>query len=87
MKIAFLTYGCKLNRYETEAIKQLLTGGSAEDPEEPDWYLINTCTVTAKIDAEIRSKIRKLKAAPGKKVIVTGCTAQRKDKKEWELCT
>ena len=36
MKIAFLTYGCKLNRYETEAIKQLLTGGSAEDPEEPD---------------------------------------------------
>ncbi|MEI7640784.1 MAG: tRNA (N(6)-L-threonylcarbamoyladenosine(37)-C(2))-methylthiotransferase MtaB [bacterium] len=82
MKIAFLTYGCKLNRYETEAIKQLLTGGSAEDPEEPDWYLINTCTVTAKIDAEIRSKIRKLKAAPGKKVIVTGCTAQRKDKKE-----
>jgi threonylcarbamoyladenosine tRNA methylthiotransferase MtaB len=86
MKISFLTYGCKVNRYETELIRQMFlkTGGFTEAAGDSacDVCLINTCTVTAKIDTEIGRKIRQLKANPGCRVIVTGCLVQRQDSAE-----
>jgi threonylcarbamoyladenosine tRNA methylthiotransferase MtaB len=81
MKISFFTYGCKVNQYETELIRQMFlkTGGfvEAEDPEEADLCLVNTCTVTAKIDSEILRRIKNLKSRPGRKVILTGCLVER----------
>jgi threonylcarbamoyladenosine tRNA methylthiotransferase MtaB len=81
MKISFFTYGCKVNQYETELIRQMFlkTGGFVEaaDPEEADLCLVNTCTVTAKIDSEILRKIKQLKSRPGRKVILTGCLVER----------
>ncbi|MEI7542439.1 MAG: tRNA (N(6)-L-threonylcarbamoyladenosine(37)-C(2))-methylthiotransferase MtaB [bacterium] len=83
MKISFFTYGCKVNQYETELIKQMFlkTGGFTEvtDDSVADVSLINTCTVTAKIDSEIARKIRQLKAKQKCKVILTGCLVQRQD--------
>lgn len=74
MKFNFLTYGCKVNRYETELIRQELLKRGVTEGGDADCYLINTCTVTGKIDNEILRKVKQLKAA-GKTVIVTGCLA------------
>lgn len=86
MKIVFFTYGCKVNQYETELIKQMFlkTGGFTEAAGLPgaDVCLINTCTVTAKIDSEIARKIRTIKANSACKVILTGCLVQRPDSGE-----
>lgn len=61
MKAGLLTYGCKVNRYETELIKQELKKAGVVFSDNPDVFIINTCTVTAKIDSEISRKIRQLK--------------------------
>ena len=86
MKISFSTYGCKVNRYETELIRQMFlkTGGFTEAAgyRDADICLINTCTVTAKIDSEIGRKIRQVKANSACRVILTGCLVQRKDSRE-----
>ena len=51
-RIVLHSFGCKVNQYETELIRQMFlkTGGFVEaaDPEEADLCLVNTCTVTAK---------------------------------------
>ncbi|PKL91970.1 MAG: tRNA (N(6)-L-threonylcarbamoyladenosine(37)-C(2))-methylthiotransferase MtaB [Candidatus Goldiibacteriota bacterium HGW-Goldbacteria-1] len=76
MKIGFITYGCKVNQYDTERIKkELLAAGNEESPD-PDVYIVNTCTVTDKIDRDTARQLRKLKAA-GKKILLTGCIAAR----------
>ena len=83
MKISFSTYGCKVNQYETELIKQMFlkTGGFTEAAGfmEADICLINTCTVTGRIDTEIAKKIRQIRANSKCRVILTGCLVQRKD--------
>ena len=74
---AFYTLGCKVNQYETEAIREnFVKAGYAEaDFNTPcDVYVINTCTVTEKADKESRRLIRKAyNKNPGAKIVVTGC--------------
>jgi threonylcarbamoyladenosine tRNA methylthiotransferase MtaB len=79
MKVAFLTYGCKANRYETELIRQSLLGTGMQEDEKADIYVINTCTVTGKIDSEILRKIKRLKSLGNCRIAVTGCLVERKD--------
>ena len=73
------TLGCKVNQYETEAVRcALLRNGYAEADENgvADLVIINTCTVTADSDAKSRKEIRKLvRHHPGAKVVVMGCAA------------
>lgn len=80
MKIAFHTLGCKVNQYETEAMKeQFSTSGHQIVGEEDfaDAYVINTCTVTNLADRKSRQYIRKMKRVnPDAVVAVTGCYAQ-----------
>ena len=80
MKIAFHTLGCKVNQYETEAMKeQFRTAGHEIVGEEDfaDVYIINTCTVTNLADRKSRQYIRRMKKqAPEAIVAVTGCYAQ-----------
>ena len=80
MKIAFHTLGCKVNQYETEAMKEQFRSCGHEIVDEEDWadvYIINTCTVTNLADRKSRQYIRRMKKqAPEAIVAVTGCYAQ-----------
>ena len=81
MKIWSFTYGCKVNQYETELLRQRLIGDSGQhvqSMEEADLCLINSCTVTAFADKECRQLIRRvLRTNPKVRLIVTGCYATR----------
>jgi threonylcarbamoyladenosine tRNA methylthiotransferase MtaB len=81
-RVAFCTFGCKLNQYDTEAMRTLLEeeGGwrSVSLTEEADVYVVNTCSVTAKADARARAMIRRLHAErPQARIVAAGCYAQR----------
>ena len=80
MKVAFHTLGCKVNHYETEAIKEAFVSRGAEivgEEEFADVYVINTCTVTNIADRKSRQFIRRAKRVnPDALVAVTGCYAQ-----------
>jgi threonylcarbamoyladenosine tRNA methylthiotransferase MtaB len=68
----FHTLGCRLNAYETEAMKELSAAAGVEDA-----VVINTCAVTAEAVRKARQEIRKLRRAnPTARLIVTGCAAQ-----------
>ncbi len=68
----FSNQGCRLNAYETEAMKAL-----AKDAGLEDAVIINTCAVTAEAVRKARRDIRKLKREnPDARLIVTGCAAQ-----------
>ena len=83
-KVKFLTLGCRLNQYETQAIREnFLKRGYAEADknESTDIFVINTRTVTAESDKESRYLIRKChRENPDAKVIVTGCYVERDQK-------
>jgi len=80
MKVAFHTLGCKVNHYETEAIKEAFVSRGAEvvdEDEAADAYIINTCTVTSIADRKSRQFIRRAKKVnPDAMIVVTGCYAQ-----------
>src|SRR5579885_2153393 len=79
-KIAFTTLGCRVNQYDTQAMKEQLERASLQAvpfEEAADIYVINTCTVTAAADAEGKQLVRRAKARnPDSFVVVTGCLAQ-----------
>ena len=80
MKVAFHTLGCKVNHYETEAIKEAFVSRGAKivgEEEFADVYVINTCTVTNIADRKSRQFIRRAKRVnPDALMVVTGCYAQ-----------
>ena len=80
MKIAFHTLGCKVNQYETEAMKEAFVSRGANivgEDESADVYIVNTCTVTNIADRKSRQYIRRMKGVnPKAYVVVTGCYAQ-----------
>ncbi len=80
MKAAFHTLGCKVNQYETEAVKEAFVSRGAEivsEEEFADVYVINTCTVTNIADRKSRQFIRRAKKTnPDSIVVVTGCYVQ-----------
>ena len=66
------TLGCRLNAYESEAMRAL-----AEHANLGDAVIVNTCAVTAEAVRKSRQEIRRLRREnPASKVIVTGCAAQ-----------
>ena len=68
----FSTMGCRLNSYETEAMRKLTSEAGLENS-----IIINTCAVTAEAVRKSRQEIRSLRRKfPSSKVIVTGCAAQ-----------
>jgi len=74
-------FGCRATQADGAAIeRQLLDRGchAASSSHDADIVVLNTCTVTASADAQVRDAIRKLHAAnPGVRLVVTGCYAQR----------
>ena len=78
-KVKFLTLGCKVNLYETEAMKGLFeaSGYMVTEGEDADVFVINTCTVTAMSDKKSRQMIRRAKKSnPKSIVVVVGCYSQ-----------
>jgi threonylcarbamoyladenosine tRNA methylthiotransferase MtaB len=79
-KIAISTLGCKINQFESAAMTESLEqNGYSMVPfsEVADVYVVNSCTVTAKTDAESRRLIRRAaRQNPNARVVVTGCYAQ-----------
>ena len=68
----FTTLGCRLNAYETEAMKDL-----AKQAGLSDAAIVNTCAVTAEAVRKSRREVRRLRREnPTAKIIVTGCAAQ-----------
>lgn len=80
MKAAFYTLGCKVNQYETEYMAELLKNAGFEivnENDNADYYIVNSCTVTATADQKTRKSIRKFKRNhPNSTVILTGCMPQ-----------
>ena len=65
-----VTFGCRLNAYESEAIKARTAGLE-------NTVVVNTCAVTAEAVRQSRQQIRKIRRErPGARIIVTGCAAQ-----------
>lgn len=80
MKAAFYTLGCKVNQYETEYMAEILKNAGMQivsHNEDADYYIINSCTVTATADQKTRQNVRKFKRQhPNSVVILTGCMPQ-----------
>ena len=77
---AITTLGCKVNQYETQAMREkLLRSGflETENPRRADIYIVNSCTVTEKADKETRNLIRRFRRAnPSGEIVVAGCYAE-----------
>ncbi len=80
-KYKVVTLGCRTNQYESQAYQdQLIAMGysQAQEGEQADICIVNTCTVTESADSSSRHEIRQLaKQNPGSKLVVTGCFAER----------
>ncbi|MGN0523589.1 MAG: tRNA (N(6)-L-threonylcarbamoyladenosine(37)-C(2))-methylthiotransferase MtaB [Eubacterium sp.] len=80
MKAAFYTLGCKVNQYESEYMSELLKNAGFEivsPAEDADYYIVNSCTVTATADQKTRQNVRKFKRKhPNSTIILTGCMPQ-----------
>lgn len=80
MKVKFVTLGCKVNQYESEAmLESLLNAGfrEAEEGEAPDVVVVNSCTVTAEGDRKARQALRRARRDnPGAVTVLTGCWPQ-----------
>jgi threonylcarbamoyladenosine tRNA methylthiotransferase MtaB len=72
MSVEVLTFGCRLNTYESEVIRR-----NAEGAGLADAVVVNTCAVTGEAVRQARQAIRRLKRErPDARILVTGCAAQ-----------
>ncbi|MDO4607686.1 MAG: tRNA (N(6)-L-threonylcarbamoyladenosine(37)-C(2))-methylthiotransferase MtaB [Clostridia bacterium] len=88
MNIIFYTLGCKVNQYETEAMREALFGlGHTSDKALPvDAVVINSCTVTAESDRKTRQLVRRCRRNyPNAVITLTGCMVQAFPEKSKEL--
>ncbi|MHA8082189.1 tRNA (N(6)-L-threonylcarbamoyladenosine(37)-C(2))-methylthiotransferase MtaB [Aquirufa sp. A-Brett2-15D] len=81
-KVAFYTLGCKLNFAESSSIARSLEPLGfvrAEFQDQPDLFVINTCSVTEQADKKCKKVVREAKKAnPSSTVVIIGCYAQLK---------
>nr|HPR16823.1 tRNA (N(6)-L-threonylcarbamoyladenosine(37)-C(2))-methylthiotransferase MtaB [Candidatus Cloacimonadota bacterium] len=82
--VAAITFGCKINQYETSCILDEFVQHGYQIVEfdlPADVYVINSCTVTNRTDYKSRNALRKAlqqkEINPNVKVVITGCYAQR----------
>ena len=72
MSVEVLSFGCRLNAYESGAMRELAVGAG-----HAGTVLVNTCAVTAEAEKQAAQAIRRLaRERPGVSVVVTGCAAQ-----------
>ena len=88
-KVAFYTLGCKLNFSETSTISRMFQDRGFEKvafTEQPDIFVINTCSVTENADKKCRKIVKEAKKiSPKSYVTIVGCYAQLKPKEISEI--
>lgn len=79
MNFKLITLGCKVNFYESNALREMfLEAGFSENEKEPDVVVINTCSVTAVADQKSRQIIRRHRRNnPNAVIVVMGCYSQK----------
>lgn len=79
-KFFFVTFGCKVNQYETQALREAWTAQGGEEcaaPAQADAICINSCAITAKGERDARNAVFRLRReAPEARLILTGCSAR-----------
>jgi len=81
MSIDVVTFGCRLNTYESEVMKK-----HAQDAGLAETIIFNTCAVTAEAEAQARQAIRRARREhPEKRIVVTGCAAQARPEQFSEM--
>ncbi len=79
MRVAYRTFGCKANQYDTDRMRQELEARGSRTVDEwdgADVCVVNTCTVTNQADAQARRFIRRIRRLnPGARIVVAGCSA------------
>lgn len=89
IRIHYISFGCKVNLYETECVKELLVSEGyeiSESEKDADIFLINTCTVTSESDKKLRKTINRIKKSyPGAVIGLMGCFVQTFPDKAKEL--
>ena len=77
MSIDVVTFGCRLNTYESEVIRRNAAAAGLGAGDAADVVIVNTCAVTGEAERQARQTIRRLKRErPQARIIVTGCAAQ-----------
>jgi threonylcarbamoyladenosine tRNA methylthiotransferase MtaB len=72
VSVDVITFGCRLNTYESEAIRREAVSAGIDDA-----VVVNTCAVTAEAVRQARQTIRRLRRErPHQRIVVTGCAAQ-----------
>src|SRR5205085_2642677 len=72
MSVDVVTFGCRLNAFESEVIRR-----EAERAGLKDTIVVNSCAVTSEAVAQARQSIRRLRRErPNARIVVTGCAAQ-----------
>ena len=88
-KVAFYTLGCKLNFAESSSIARSLEPMGfvrSEFQDQPDLFVINTCSVTEQADKKCKKVVREAKKVnPNSTVVIIGCYAQLKPKEIAEI--
>ncbi len=89
MRVFFHTLGCKVNRYETEYMRDKLLGSGyepAKNVKDADVIILNSCTVTAESDRKTRQLTRRFKRQNHDSIILlTGCMPQAFPKEAEQL--
>ena len=79
-KFHFVTFGCKVNQYETQALREAWTaqgGTECDSPDAADVVCINSCAITARAERDARNALFRVRRdAPGARVLLTGCAAR-----------
>ncbi|ANQ53624.1 radical SAM protein [Thermosipho sp. 1063] len=80
MRVSIITYGCKLNQYESELMTEKLENEGyvvVSGEVESDVFVINSCVVTNEATRKIKQQIRRIKKKfPGSRIVVAGCYPQ-----------
>jgi len=77
MSVDLVTFGCRLNAYESEVIRREAEAAGLAEGGLADTIVVNTCAVTAEATRQARQTIRKLaRERPTARIVVTGCAAQ-----------
>lgn len=86
MRCALVTFGCKVNQYDTQVLRERLAALEYREvpaAEAAELYIVNTCAVTAESERKARRRVRHfLRANPSARVLVVGC-AVRRDRSQW----
>lgn len=80
MNAHFISFGCKVNQYETESIKEIFISENydiSDTPADADVIIINSCTVTSSGDSKTIHTLKRIrKLNPDAVIVLTGCLPQ-----------